>query len=64
MDRVSSFLRIGGVVAALLNWLSLAFHFDAFSRGVVDTRDLAYFAAATVAFLFLSTWNLSRRKWS
>ena len=64
VDRIASYLRIGGVVAGLLNWLSLAFHFEAFSRGVVDTRDLAFFAAASAAFLYLSTWNLSRRKWS
>lgn len=64
VDRVAAYLGLGGVPAALLNWLSLAFHFEAFSRGVLDTRDLAFFVAAVAAFLYLSTWNLSRRKWS
>ncbi len=64
VDRIAAFLQIGGLPASLLNWLSLAFHFDAFSRGVVDTRDLAYFAAVSAAALYLSSWNLSRRKWS
>ncbi|HOX31811.1 MAG TPA: ABC transporter permease [Spirochaetales bacterium] len=64
VDRIAAFLQIGGLLASLLNWLSLAFHFDAFSRGVVDTRDLAYFAAVSAAALYLSSWNLSRRKWS
>jgi len=64
VDRIAAFLRVGGVAAALLNWLSLGFHFDAFSRGVVDTRDLAYFIAAQAAALYLSSWNLARRKWS
>jgi len=64
VDRVASYLQIGGAVASLLNWLSLAFHFEAFARGVLDTRDLAFFAAVTTAFLYLSTWNIARRKWS
>jgi ABC-2 type transport system permease protein len=64
MDRISAFARAGGPAASVLNWLSLAFHFEAFSRGVVDTRDLAYFIAFCVAFLYLSAWNLTRRKWS
>jgi ABC-2 type transport system permease protein len=64
VDRVSSFLGIGGAFASVLNWLSLAFHYDSFSRGVVDTRDLAYYASAVVLFLYLASWGLTRRKWS
>ena len=64
IDRVSSFLGAGGFVASFLNWLSLAFHYDSFSRGVVDTRDLAYYLSAAVLFLYLAAWGLTRRKWS
>lgn len=64
IDRVSGFLGARGALAALLNWLSLAFHYDSFSRGVVDTRDLAYYISATVLFLYLASWGLTRRKWS
>jgi ABC-2 type transport system permease protein len=64
VDKVSGFLGAGGIVAAFFNWLSLSFHFDSFSRGVVDTRDLAYYLSATVLFLYLSSWGLTRRKWS
>jgi len=64
INRISAFARVGGLAAAVLNWLSLEFHFEAFSRGVVDTRDLAYFVAFCAAFLYLSAWNLTRRKWS
>jgi ABC-2 type transport system permease protein len=63
-DRVSGFLGSGGFVASLVNWLSLSFHYDSFSRGVVDTRDLAYYISAQVLFLYLSAWGLTRRKWS
>jgi len=64
VDRVSGFLGAGGLLASLLNWLSLAFHYDSFSRGVVDTRDLAYYLSASVLFLYLAAWGLTRRKWS
>jgi ABC-2 type transport system permease protein len=64
VDRVASFLGSGGLVASFLNWLSLSFHYDSFSRGVVDSRDLAYYLSAAVLFLYLSAWGLTRRKWS
>jgi ABC-2 type transport system permease protein len=64
VNQVSSFFGSGGLVASLLNWLSLSFHFDSFSRGVVDTRDLAYYISAQVLLLYLSAWGLTRRKWS
>jgi ABC-2 type transport system permease protein len=64
VDRVSGFLGAGGLLASLLDWLSLSFHYDSFSRGVVDTRDLAYYLSASVLFLYLSAWGLTRRKWS
>ncbi len=64
VDKIGRFLSLGGLAAALLNWLSLSFHYDAFSRGVVDTRDLAYFASVSVLFLYLAAWGLTRRKWS
>jgi ABC-2 type transport system permease protein len=64
VDRISSFFGSGGFVASLLNWLSLSYHFDSFSRGVVDSRDLAYYVSALVLFLYLSSWGLNRRKWS
>jgi ABC-2 type transport system permease protein len=64
VDKVSGFLGAGGLLASLFDWLSLSFHYDSFSRGVVDTRDLAYYVSASVLFLYLSAWGLTRRKWS
>jgi hypothetical protein len=34
-----------------------------FLKGVIDTRDLVYFAASTALFLFLSTRVLESRRW-
>jgi ABC-2 type transport system permease protein len=50
-------------VAAALRYVSPPWHFVAFSTGVVDTRDIAYFVIATVVFLFLTVKALEVRKW-
>ncbi len=64
VDKVGSFLQAQGLVASLLNWLSLAFHNQGFARGVLDTRDLAFYLVLTTFFLYLTAWNVRRRKWS
>jgi ABC-2 type transport system permease protein len=64
LGSLAGFFQTGGILASFFNWLSLAFHYDSFSRGVIDTRDLAYYLSATVLFLYLSAWGLTRRKWS
>jgi ABC-2 type transport system permease protein len=46
-----------------INFLSLAFHFESFSRGIIDTRDLGFFVISTVLFLFLNTRVILFRKW-
>ncbi|MDR3312201.1 MAG: ABC transporter permease [Spirochaetaceae bacterium] len=50
-------------LGGMLNFFSLAFHFETFSRGIIDTRDLAFFLLTTVLFLFLTTRVLIYRKW-
>ena len=64
LDRVGTFLHAGGALAALFNWLSLSYHNESLSRGVLDTRDLAFYVLSTVFFLYLTAWNVRRRKWS
>jgi ABC-2 type transport system permease protein len=51
-------------IAEGINFLSLSFHFDSFSKGIIDTRDLAFFAITTALFLFLNTRVILFRKWS
>jgi hypothetical protein len=36
---------------------------EEFSKGIVDTRHLVYYASATAFFLFLATRALAARKW-
>jgi ABC-2 type transport system permease protein len=47
----------------LVNYLSLSFHFESFSRGLLDSRDIAFFLITTLLFLFLNTQVLIYRRW-
>jgi ABC-2 type transport system permease protein len=51
-------------LAECINFLSLTFHFESFSKGLIDSRDLAFFIITTALFLFLNTRVLFYRKWS
>jgi len=48
----------------LINFFSLPFHFESFSRGLLDSRGIVYYLASTVLFLFLTTRVILHRKWS
>jgi ABC-2 type transport system permease protein len=51
-------------LAEAVNFVSLSFHFESFSRGIIDSRDLAFFLLTTGLFLFLNTRVLILRRWS
>jgi ABC-2 type transport system permease protein len=46
-----------------INFISLSFHFESFSKGLIDSRDLMFFIVTTVLFLFLNTRVLLFRRW-
>jgi ABC-2 type transport system permease protein len=46
-----------------INFISLAFHFESFTKGLIDSRDLVFFVVATALFLFLNTRVILYRKW-
>ena len=50
-------------LSGLVNYLSLSFHFESFSRGLFDSRDIAFFLITTILFLFLNTQVLVYRRW-
>jgi ABC-2 type transport system permease protein len=62
--QLNSVMSLPGWLAAGLRAVSFNFHFDSFAKGIIDTRDLAYFVILCAAFLFLNTQVLIRRKWS
>jgi len=50
-------------VARMINFFSLTYHFDGFSKGIINTRDLAFFILSTALFLFVNTRVIMFRKW-
>jgi ABC-2 type transport system permease protein len=63
MNQFTLGLNFPPLAAEILNAVSLAFHFESFAKGLIDTRDLAYFILTTVLFLYLNTRVLLFRKW-
>jgi ABC-2 type transport system permease protein len=49
--------------ARFINFFSLAYHFESFSKGLIDSRDLAFFVISTALFLFINTRVILYRKW-
>lgn len=47
-------------LGAFFEYLSVDYHFASIARGVVDTRDLLYYASIIVFALMLSTFSLRR----
>lgn len=43
--------------------LGLAYHYDALSRGLVDSRNIVYFASVTAAMLLITRINVGSRSW-
>ncbi len=50
-------------VSNIFAQLGISSHYASLSRGVIDTRDVVYFLSLTALFIFLSRFNLERRKW-
>jgi ABC-2 type transport system permease protein len=46
-----------------LSWFGLDHHYYALSRGVLDTRDLIYFASFSIIFIWLTKLVYESRKW-
>jgi ABC-2 type transport system permease protein len=53
----------GAGMAAVLKYLSLTEHFGQLVRGVIDTRDLAYFASVIALALFLTQRSVESLRW-
>jgi ABC-2 type transport system permease protein len=61
--RISTLPFIVGKADYWIQYLGLDAHYDAISRGVVDTRDVLYFLSVIVVFLGFTKIALERRKW-
>ncbi len=56
-------LETFGTFDLFIRSLGISAHYSAVSKGVIDTRDLVYFASVIILFLFLTKLSLARRKW-
>jgi ABC-2 type transport system permease protein len=61
-DLVSAFSFLEGRGDYFLKNLGMNYHYDSISRGVLDTRDLIYFISVTFLFLYLTYFQLEKRK--
>lgn len=61
MDKVLMYLP--EAFASTIEFLAIDYHFSNIARGVVDSRDVVYFASLLGFFLLLATVSLQRRKW-
>ncbi len=52
-----------GPWADALNYISILQHYDQFSKGVLDTRDIIYYLSFIFLFLFLTLRSLESKKW-
>jgi ABC-2 type transport system permease protein len=63
VGQIPAVTVLPGGVAAVLSWISFDFHYDSFSKGVLDTRDILYFLVLTAVFLNLTTKVLLMRRY-
>jgi ABC-2 type transport system permease protein len=62
LDKVLVFVPAS--IAPVLEYLSVDFHFNNITRGVIDSRDVIYYLSITVFALTLASNVLAGRKWS
>jgi len=63
VNQITYTLNLPQWLARGINFFSLSFHFESFSKGLVDSRDLMFFILSTAMFLFINTKVILFRKW-
>tara|TARA_B110000438_G_C15612930_1_gene563021 strand:+ start:119 stop:850 length:732 start_codon:yes stop_codon:yes gene_type:complete len=61
-EQLASFLSHTGMELRIEN-MGISYHYNAISRGVIDTRDVLYFISVISLFLYASKLSLQSRKW-
>ena len=56
-------IDVWGTGSYIIQQLGVLFHYDALSRGLIDSRNLAYFLSIIILLLSLTKLVLSSRKW-
>ena len=55
---------VGGSTSEFFRSLGTGSRFESIERGVIDLRDLVYYASLAAIFLTLNAWSLDRKRWS
>jgi ABC-2 type transport system permease protein len=63
INQLATMTALPGILADIINYLSLSYHIDSFIKGLLDSRDIVYFLGLTFVFLFLNERSLVLRKW-
>ena len=61
-ELISNFSIFEGKLDFFIKNLGISYHYDSISRGVLDTRDLIYFSSLSFFFLYLTHFQLEKRK--
>ncbi len=61
MDKMLYFMPVS--IAGLIQYISVDYHLSNISRGVIDSRNIIYFASLIGFFLFITVRVLEIRKW-
>ncbi len=61
-DLISNFPYFEGSFDYFIKNLGISYHYDSISRGVLDTRDFVYFISISFFFLYLTFFQLEKRK--
>jgi len=61
-DQLASLLSYTGLELAIEK-LGINFHYNAISRGVIDSRDILYFVSLITLFISASKLSIQSRKW-
>ncbi len=62
LDKVLIYLPSS--LASVFEYVSVDYHFTNIARGVIDTRDVIYYASAVTFLLLVGTSVLQKRRWS
>ncbi len=61
-EQLASLLSHTGMELSIEK-MGISYHYNAISRGVIDTRDVLYFISVISLFLYASKLSLQSRKW-
>jgi ABC-2 type transport system permease protein len=62
LDKILFYLPTS--IGIVLEYMSIDYHFSNIARGVIDSRDILYYASAVGLSLTVATAMLQRRRWS